>query len=272
MDEFRGRIIDAGVFSDGVYQCKYPWPDDCHVQCGGDGIVFTGKTIEEAFSDPETSIGQTAGVVDLPEEHGYRTAFFEAFPRNPNTFLRGEGETTELAEQSAWEQYQKHSACDHPEFEKRGYTNGAGFCVQCDMFSSRHYAPWSKCKHCDYPIYPNTTTCYHCNLFVENGDGDDRFVTKYMQRKREWARGMINVSIKCNDCGTHISDMRFVSSMDYRLTEEEKERRIKLYHQSVCTTGILDDGILDDIHNFITSVFYECKCDKLKLITDLVTK
>ncbi len=48
-----------------AYVCKYEWPEDCFVQCGDNGIVC-GK-------------------------ESYTTAFFEAFPESPKTFLRGEG-------------------------------------------------------------------------------------------------------------------------------------------------------------------------------------
>ena len=95
---------------------QHPWPDDCFVQGGASGIVFSGKG-------------------------NYTTAFFEAFPCNPDTFLRGEGTTVELAEDDAWAQHQRQLFCpsqtgDH-EYETRGYKNGAGFCKHCDLFSSK---------------------------------------------------------------------------------------------------------------------------------------
>ena len=95
---------------------QHPWPDDCFVQGGASGIVFS-----------------RAG--------NYTTAFFEAFPRNPNTFLRGEGTTVEDAEDNAWAKHQQYLSCQSPtgdhEYETRGYKNGAGFCKHCDMFASK---------------------------------------------------------------------------------------------------------------------------------------
>jgi len=111
------------------YDCNCPWPSDCFVQCGGGGIVFGKK---------ET----------------YRTAFFEAFPKDPDTFIRGEGKTVEEAEQSAWDKFEKISSCKNHEFERRGYTNGLGFCKHCNMSKSKAFDPTTKCYVCGIP------TCY----------------------------------------------------------------------------------------------------------------
>lgn len=54
------------------WPCAFPWPEDCFCQAGHSGVVFT-------------------------KSGHYRTAFFEAFPKNPNTFIRGEGSTIEVA-------------------------------------------------------------------------------------------------------------------------------------------------------------------------------
>lgn len=56
------------------YNCICDWPDDCFVQGGGDGIVI------------------------VRDGDNYNTAYFEAFPKNPDCFIRGEGETMEDAE------------------------------------------------------------------------------------------------------------------------------------------------------------------------------
>lgn len=90
---------------------RHPWPDDMFVQGGGRGIVFVG--------------GGTA----------YKTAFVEAFPNNPPTFLRGEGDSIEAAEDACWARYQRMQACPaapaHGPFEAQGYTNGVGTCTSC---------------------------------------------------------------------------------------------------------------------------------------------
>lgn len=88
----------------------HPWPTDCYIQGGDRGVVLdhAGKP--------------------------YRTAFFEAFPNDPDTFLRGEGSTVAEAEDNCWQQYQRLISCKHGPFERRNYTNGAGFCTQCGMW------------------------------------------------------------------------------------------------------------------------------------------
>lgn len=69
------------------------WPDDCTVQWGGRGVVFSGK---------ET----------------YQTAFFEAFPADGSAgFLRGEGKTIEEAEADAFSQWERQAGC----FRGRGH-------------------------------------------------------------------------------------------------------------------------------------------------------
>lgn len=93
---------------------QYPWPADCYVQGGSRGVVFS-----ETGDD-------------------YITAFVEAFPRDPDTFLRGEGANIEVAEAACWEKYERYNDCHHPSFERGGYTNGYGFCTECKTgFSSK---------------------------------------------------------------------------------------------------------------------------------------
>ena len=60
------------------YDCKYDW--DCFCQAGEYGLVFSSKG-------------------------NYSTAFFEAFPKKPECFLRGEGKTVEEAEEECWQKY-----------------------------------------------------------------------------------------------------------------------------------------------------------------------
>ncbi len=93
------------------------WPDDCMLQWGDSGAVFpkNGKP--------------------------YTTAFFEAFPKTPSTFIRGEGKTVEEAEQDAKQQFDKILACKEHEFEKRHYENGGGMCKHCELFRSDVFEP-----------------------------------------------------------------------------------------------------------------------------------
>jgi len=121
------------------YLCKHDWAEDCFVQCGGDGIVFERKGALVNIFTSEKPLETYAEERSLPST--YTTAFFEAFPNNPATFLRGEGKTIEEAEEQAWQKFQRYLACAGHEFEKRGYTNGAGFCKHCNMFACKVFEP-----------------------------------------------------------------------------------------------------------------------------------
>lgn len=131
------------------YDCKCDWPEDCFVQCGSSGIVFTGG--DNIFENP-LEIAVSAMVGYSPKEH-YITAFFEAFPKEPETFIRGEGKTIELAEQKAWEKFNRYMQCSGHEFERRGYENGAGFCKKCGMFKSGAFEPLTICCICEKPTH-----------------------------------------------------------------------------------------------------------------------
>lgn len=108
------------------YECKKDWDKDCFVQCGDSSVVVSKKG-------------------------NYKTAFFEAFPNEPKTFIRGEGNSIEEAEEKAWEEFKKYKSCDNHEFERKGYTNGAGFCKHCGLFSSKQFKPTTICKICGEP-------------------------------------------------------------------------------------------------------------------------
>ena len=127
------------------YQCKYPWDDNCFVQCGDNGIVIS-KNIQKCL-DSENPIGF------IKNNTSYITAFFEAFPNNPKTFIRGKGKSVEEAEKNAWERLQTHLACKSHEFERRGYTNGVGFCKHCGLFKSKIFEPLTRCCICDIPTF-----------------------------------------------------------------------------------------------------------------------
>lgn len=111
-----------------AHTCANPWPADCKVQCGDKGLVF-GKT------------------------KNYTTAFFEAFPKDPDTFIRGEGNTILEAENQAWEKFQRQASCENHEFERRGYKNGVGFCKHCGLYKSSAFEPSEKCYVCEKPTF-----------------------------------------------------------------------------------------------------------------------
>lgn len=95
----------------------HPWPDGMFVQGGGHGVVFS-------------------------TEHGtYRTAFVEAFPETPPTFLRGEGETLAEAEDVCWAKYVRYRDCPHGAYDRAGYRNGSGICMKCGTWINGVFDP-----------------------------------------------------------------------------------------------------------------------------------
>ena len=117
------RLDGTRLVANTDHPLRHPWPADCFVQGGDRGLVF------RKGADPEF------------------TAFVEACPRNPDTFLRGEGATVADAEDACWAQYQRVVTCTptggepdgapHGPYERRQYTNGSGYCVRCGCWFPR---------------------------------------------------------------------------------------------------------------------------------------
>lgn len=112
------------------YDCVFEWPDNCFVQCGERGIV-----------------GSKLGNV-------YETAFFEAFPKEPSTFIRGEGKNIQEAEEQAWNQYNKHLVCNHHEYKRHGQDSEHGICIHCGLFTSHVFPPVHFCSICNKKEVP----------------------------------------------------------------------------------------------------------------------
>jgi hypothetical protein len=179
------RNSPFSISKESFYSCAFDWPEDCSCQCGDNGMVFPKGTFEKAFSSPEIQeriIAEKAGIKTGLEY--YETAFFEAFPRNPNTFIRGEGKTAKEAEENCWNQYQSYLACPGHEFEARGYENGGGFCNHCNMFMSDVIPSTHKCHRCGKPTWYTKDNrgdfwCKECyGLIPEERQTDDY---KYLQ-------------------------------------------------------------------------------------------
>lgn len=102
------------------------WPEDCTVQWGDVGLVVCREKDKE----------------------NYLTAFFEAFPVEPRTFIRGEGKTIVEAEANAFAKLERYQACAGHEFEMGTFLNGAGICKHCRMFSSKAIEPIYPCHTC----------------------------------------------------------------------------------------------------------------------------
>jgi len=132
------------------YECVFPWPEDCFVQCGSNEMVMAPGSFEKVFesSDP---------LREISENVSYMTVFFEAFPNDiipgDSIFIRGEGKTIAEAEKKTWDMYVHYKACEHPAYERRTHTNGGGFCMKCGMFNGHAFEPLTKCVICGKPTY-----------------------------------------------------------------------------------------------------------------------
>jgi len=113
-----------GLMNTSDYTCKYDWPTDCFVQCGGKGIVMGNQ-----------------------HKKGYVTAFFEAFPFN--NFIRGEGETVDLAEDAAWKKYQVMATCSEHHFIEDKKRKRDAVCEHCGYSIKNYYPPHHQCSCCD---------------------------------------------------------------------------------------------------------------------------
>lgn len=123
-----------------TYDSKYDW--DCSCQGGSSGIVLPSGSFDKVFGgDPLNGL-----IEGMSSKESYTTAFFEAFPNKPRTFIRGEGKTIEEAEESCWQKYQKILICNH-EMERRNRTDGYGYCKHCS-YSSTVFEPLTKCCKC----------------------------------------------------------------------------------------------------------------------------
>lgn len=119
-----------------IYFLAHDWPDGTFTQ-GGNVMRDRGQGVEELV-------------------------FIETFPRDPSTYLRGEGATYADAEAMAWARWEAILACPalaetgaHA-FETRGYRNGAGFCRACNLFQGNVFdlrEIGSVCIICSEPYY-----------------------------------------------------------------------------------------------------------------------
>lgn len=125
------------------YDCQKNWPTDIFMQCGKEGIVISSKK----------------------EKPSYRTSFFEAFPNDPSTFIRGEGSSIEDAEDAAFQKYEKIMACNEHDYKRR-LDSEHGTCIKCGLFTSNCFPPVHSCSVCqktevNYNFNKNNYCCEH---------------------------------------------------------------------------------------------------------------
>lgn len=132
--------------------CLQSWPLDCSVQCGGHGIVLPSGSFNKIMS-PKTHPMQSLEMLAdaAADEEPYTTAFFEAFPKSPKCFIRGEGKTIEEAEAAAFKKFAGILGCPGHEFEPRGRKDGYGYCKHCALSMPEVLPILNKCCKCKEP-------------------------------------------------------------------------------------------------------------------------
>lgn len=155
-------------FAKEPYVCQKPWDESTFCQCGGNGVVFTAGSLEESLSDPKEQIETIKTVIgEETQKKHYRTAFFEAFPKNPNCFIRGEGKSVQEAEEKAWDKYQKILNCHTHEWDRRNRTDGYVFCSKCPL-SGSFLEPTTCCYVCSIPTSRTVNKKVVCiNHYIE---------------------------------------------------------------------------------------------------------
>lgn len=119
------RVIKNHTLGEGIsdYTCRYDWPADCAIQCGGKGVVIGSKN-----------------------RPGYVTSFFEAFPSR--NFIRGEGDTVYRAEDDAWQKYQIIINCPEHHFINDEKNKRDAVCQCCGFVVKEYYPPENTCHSC----------------------------------------------------------------------------------------------------------------------------
>jgi len=153
------KIVDNSDYKT-EYETKCDWPKDVFVQGGSCGIV-------------------------LSSGGNYRTAYFEAFPKNPEMFIRGEGKTLEDAEKNAYDKYMRWTSCEHS-FEKID-KDGTGKCIHCG-YKDRVFETDYKCIECGKHQR-------YSNILPEYKQSELDCLCKKCSNKKENLKYLSNVSI-----------------------------------------------------------------------------
>lgn len=140
-------------FNSEPYNCLKEWEESTFCQCGDNGLVLPAEELEKSLTNSKDALTLASEALGDPvkkSKASYRTAFFEAFPKNPKCFIRGEGETVEEAENDAWEQWQKIINCESHEWTRKNRTDGYAYCTKCPL-SGSFLEPSTTCALCQTP-------------------------------------------------------------------------------------------------------------------------
>jgi len=197
------------------YDSKYEW--NCFCQGGEHGVVLPSGSLDKIFS------GNTLDALsdELSNKECYETAFFEAFPKQPDCFIRGEGNTIEEAEENAWQKFQKISVCEH-EMERRDRTDGYAYCKKCS-YSATVFEPLTTCCKCGKPTsystdYKDNYYCKKHSYTKPKNPNPSRWemVRKRLPRKRKKIFKICGK--KMFEYNEHYGKVKFKYSVDKILT------------------------------------------------------
>ncbi len=139
----KAKVIRMSMSSDGDLCTKLSWPDDCYLQGGNSGIVFS-------------------------EEGNYQTAFCEAFlsVSGVKTFIRGEGGDIFSAEKECHQKLTKMTACREHQFTreigKKQRRDGYAKCSLCGLAGSV-LEPLDLCSVCKKPTSTSINGTFYCS-------------------------------------------------------------------------------------------------------------
>jgi hypothetical protein len=111
------------------YTLRHNWPDDARVAWGT-------RSMEGGKLKPAD-----------------RWAFFEVKLVDPLTFYTCDGANFAECEDAAHAKFQRIMACAEHVFERRGWRNGVGFCIHCDLCSPYAMEPLEHCAVCGHATY-----------------------------------------------------------------------------------------------------------------------
>ena len=198
------HVIKMSSHSKGVVS-QFDW-GKTYIQGGDSGIVFSKKG-------------------------SYRTAFMEAFPKihGMGTFIRGEGDGIQAAEQQCWEIYQRMLNCKGHEWDRHVHgalrEDGYAQCKHCKMCTSDALEPLTTCSVSDKPTKKTFGDGHICHTHYFELPEEDRI--------REYIKMMQDSSFSTN-VAKETFDYKFVSRAQKRLFHElgedeylEHKRRLR---------------------------------------------
>ena len=185
----RKAPISTGLFRTTYYDCVFPWPADCGIQGGEDGLVLQEGSLEEVLTSPQKSADVILGAISehKPALKSYKTAFFEATPTfgELSTFIRGEGKSVTEAEAACWKHFERMRDCKGHDFDRRNRRDGYAYCKHCG-FSDTVFEPLEHCKVCGIATY--FTHDVDNNYYCKNHEDSipEEKVTESAKYFRKW--------------------------------------------------------------------------------------